>query len=421
MRYQMRISRLRISHHHQLDYHHQLNKGIAPEDSKDLGHVSDHIHVHHRMLVIQEFSRIRQLRAKMKIQQPWVHRIMRAIIQGHHKIKKTHGDRVHKNQKERKILQKSSRAHHQRLRSISQKDSDEDYEEPQNESGTSSNSQATVPVLPLHQGKGASSQGQEARSHGPAASADSGDEDSESCDEYSAQSQDSGRTVLYPDLDVLTNDEHWAMTLETHKYAAAVGSFCFVTTENGKQQDIYNLTTMPCVERSLYLNEMTDDFGNIQVEVPTGVDGRTRDVLEQCTTACGKEKRRSRAREEASAQEVRGHYKQFAEAKLLEYRSWFDNEVFDLVVLRKVELRNYVTGRWVLTIKTNKQSNFLKAKARWVLRGFQDKQKEYQQKDSPPSTRPGFRMSCQMAASKSWNIFLTLISRQSSCKYNLMV
>ena len=52
---------------------------------------------------------------------------------------------------------------------------------------------------------------------------------------------------------------------------------------------------------------------------------------------------------------------------------------FDLVDLKKVKPRNYVTGRWVLTIKMDKQDNFLKAKARWVLRGFQDKQKEYQQ------------------------------------------
>ena len=81
------------------------------------------------------------------------------------------------------------------------KDLDEDDEEPQNELGTSSNSQPTVPVLPLHQGPAASSQG-------PAASAISEDEDSEYSDEYSAQSQDSGRTVFYPDLYVLTNDEH---------------------------------------------------------------------------------------------------------------------------------------------------------------------------------------------------------------------
>ena len=72
-------------------------------------------------------------------------------------------------------------------------DSDEDDEEHQNESGTSANSQTTVPVLPLHQRPVASSQG-------PAASANSGDQDSEYSDEYSAQSQDSGRKVLYPDL-----------------------------------------------------------------------------------------------------------------------------------------------------------------------------------------------------------------------------
>ena len=91
--------------------------------------------------------------------------------------------------------------------------------------------------------------------------------------------------------------------------------------------------TMPCVQRSLYLNELTDDFGNIGVEVPKGVDGRTGDMLERCMATCGRAagtraKRRSRARKEASAQEVRGYYEQFAEAKNWEYRSWVDNEVF---------------------------------------------------------------------------------------------
>ena len=49
-------------------------------------------------------------------------------------------------------------------------DSDEDDEEPQNEPGLSSNSQPTVPVLPLHSEPAAISQG-------PAACAISGDED----------------------------------------------------------------------------------------------------------------------------------------------------------------------------------------------------------------------------------------------------
>ena len=71
-----------------------------------------------------------------------------------------------------------------------------------------------------------------------------------------------------------------------------------------------------------------------------------------CGQAAGtRAKMRSRTRTEASAQEVRGYYIQFAEAKHLEYRSWVDNEVFDLIDMRKVKPRISPTGRWVLTIK----------------------------------------------------------------------
>ena len=174
------------------------------------------------------------------------------------------------------------------------------------------------------------------------------------------------------------------------------------------------------MQRSLCLDELTNDSGSTQVELPKGVDSQTKDMLELCMATCGKAagaraKRRSRARKEASAQEVRGYYKQFAETKRLEWKSWIDNEVSDLLDVRKFKPKNYVTGRWVLTIKTDKQGNFLKARARWALRGFQDKHKDYLQTDSPASTRPGFRMSCQMAASKV-GICSTLISKQPSFK-----
>ena len=63
------------------------------------------------------------------------------------------------------------------------------------------------------------------------------------------------------------------------------------------------------------------------------VVNQTRDMLERCMATCGKAagtraKRKSCARKEASAREVRGYYKQFAEAKRLEWKSWIDNEVF---------------------------------------------------------------------------------------------
>jgi hypothetical protein len=73
-------------------------------------------------------------------------------------------------------------------------------------------------------------------------------------------------------------------------------------------------------------------------------------------------------RKEATGTETRQFAKQFLEAKQLEYKSWLDNEVFELIDTRKIKSRNYVTGRWVLTIKRDKDGNFLKCKARWVLR-----------------------------------------------------
>ena len=50
MIYQVRILQSLIPHHHQLDHYRHLNKGIAPEEPKDLDHVSESIHVHPRML-----------------------------------------------------------------------------------------------------------------------------------------------------------------------------------------------------------------------------------------------------------------------------------------------------------------------------------------------------------------------------------
>ena len=104
-------------------------------------------------------------------------------------------------------------------------------------------------------------------------------------------------------------------------------------------------------------------------------------------------------RKEATATETKAYQKQFLEAKHLECKSWLDNEVFDLVDARKIQVRNWVTGRWVLTLKRDKDGNFLKTKARWVLRGLQDKET-----DSPAASRSGFRLSIQAAANKGWNI-----------------
>ena len=104
-------------------------------------------------------------------------------------------------------------------------------------------------------------------------------------------------------------------------------------------------------------------------------------------------------------QERRDLAKQFLEAKKAECQSWFDNDVFEIVDLRKIRVRNFVKGRWVLTVKKDKDGKFLKCKARWVLKGFQDKQKDSQQTDSPAASRSGFRCATQQAANLGWDLY----------------
>ena len=123
----------------------------------------------------------------------------------------------------------------------------------------------------------------------------------------------------------------------------------------------------------------------------------------------------------ASAREVRECHKQFAEAKLLEWKSWVDNEVF-LSRWSEGDQTEERRDQTMGTHQRDRQGNFLRAKARWVLRGFQDKQKDYLQTDSPASTRPGFRMGCQVASSKNWDLFhidlKTAFLQGQSCDVN---
>ena len=96
---------------------------------------------------------------------------------------------------------------------------------------------------------------------------------------------------------------------------------------------------------------------------------------------------RAKARKEASTTDLRKYAKKFAEAKRAEYKSWHQHDVFDLVDTRTLSVKDYVTGRWALTAKHVKDGNFQKCKARWVLRGVQDKQKWDQQTDLPTTAR----------------------------------
>ena len=79
--------------------------------------------------------------------------------------------------------------------------------------------------------------------------------------------------------------------------------------------------------------------------------------------------------------------------------------MYDLVDMRKMQVKNFVSGRWVLTVKRHKDGNFLQCKARWVLRGFEDRQKKAQQSDSPAASRSGFRCVSRLDANKRWDLY----------------
>ena len=68
--------------------------------------------------------------------------------------------------------------------------------------------------------------------------------------------------------------------------------------------------------------------------------------------------------------ELRQYRLQFQEAKQNEHKSWVDNDVYDLSDMRKHPARNFVKGRWVLTLKRDKDGKFQKCKARPVIKGF---------------------------------------------------
>ena len=79
------------------------------------------------------------------------------------------------------------------------------------------------------------------------------------------------------------------------------------------------------------------------------------EILAEAELARVQEKQmKNRARKEVTKVELRQFRQQFQEAKQNEDKSWVDNDVCDLTDLRKHPARNFVKGRWVLTVKRDK-------------------------------------------------------------------
>ena len=87
-------------------------------------------------------------------------------------------------------------------------------------------------------------------------------------------------------------------------------------------------------------------------------------------------------------QEMQRKYaKQIRRAKLEEFKSYLDNGAIRFLDKRTLKFgpggTNYLTGRWVLTVKVSKDGSFSKFKARWVCRDVQEKRGWEQHTDSP--------------------------------------
>ena len=115
-------------------------------------------------------------------------------------------------------------------------------------------------------------------------------------------------------------------------------------------------------------------------------------------------KKQPKAESVITQEVLRKYAKEIKQAKLEEFRSFLDFTAMTFRDKRRHKIDNYVTGRWVLTIKVDKDGQFKKFKARWVCRGFQDAQKYDLQPDSPTATRYGFRVASQHAASMYWDL-----------------
>ena len=206
------------------------------------------------------------------------------------------------------------------------------------------------------------------------------------------------------DLHIMTDDESWSNTPDVFKLAAKTDSFSFVTDYDDSIIDLSSMDSNPATNTALYLNNSWHSYATLE-EVCADIEHEPlhvrAEVLRAVKSATPK---RKAARSEANAQQKREYAKQFLKAKQDEYQSWKENDVFEIIDMRKEKCPNFVTGRWVLTVKKDKEGNFQKCKARWVLRGFQDSQIWNLQTDSPTSTRPGFRLQCQAAANNDWDL-----------------
>ena len=252
----------------------------------------------------------------------------------------------------------------------------------------------------------------------PAATADEESDADDGEDDTVPYSTGSDRTVPYESDQSLISDLYvdelsWTFLTQEQKLCSNTASFSVPRYITGLPVDVLHtdcpgdlswLTSHQAFKANVR-RQKKRAYGDLSAEY-SGITEEDRAFLTLWQTSDDKHAHLvGKKRKEASQQEQRELVKQFLDAKKAECQSWLDNDVYDLVDMRKLQVKNFVSGRWVLTVKRDKDGNFLKCKARWVLRGFEDRQKNTQQTDSPAASRSGFRCVSQLAANKRWDLY----------------
>eukprot|EP00435_Cladocopium_sp_Y103_P076258 s26_g85.t1 len=188
-------------------------------------------------------------------------------------------------------------------------------------------------------------------------------------------STDSDDTLDYNDLVLEDDDKTWCFLTQEQKICCNTASFSVPRLIDGSPIQVSSVESSSSIGMSYTVlserqRSKSRKFRSDIIEEYHGITDEDKafmtlySVTDKFAHLVGKK------RKEATQQEKRDLAKQFLDAKKAECQSWIDNEVFDLVDMRKMKVRNFVAGRWVLTVKKDKDGNFQKCKARWVQRVF---------------------------------------------------
>jgi hypothetical protein len=179
------------------------------------------------------------------------------------------------------------------------------------------------------------------------------DPEEEIGNEENAPSSGAPSTVAYPenlsaDLYVFQEDSFWTRLDEASKLASNTASFCFVASMEGIC-DISTVETDPLVLDLLDIASecQLTEHAQLLADIPN--DDILRESFERSLKAQNrasgqkpkqKAKAKNRTRKEVTVQEQRQFKKQFMEAKKKEFQSWVDNDVFELLGMRKHPPKN---------------------------------------------------------------------------------